>query len=150
MHVLDQPRVTARNGTADKCTHICICNDGTGVRPSTTRTTKRLGTAGVGGHSWLMMNWLSSFCEGPLFLLLRPKGSGLHRRLHAHPTPVTYDGTPIRRFWTNTRQMRCGQQHPFPWPRPRRCLHGDQAFVLSCCSIGSATDTCVHTHVNVP
>ena len=63
--------------------------------------------------------------------------------------PLHMTALPIRRFWTNTRQLRCGQRHPFPWPHPRRCLHGDQAFVLSCCSIGSATDTHVHIHVNV-
>jgi hypothetical protein len=108
MHLLDQHQLpgAARSGTTDKCTHICICNDGTGVcarAPHARQRSKRLGSRGVCG---LMMNWLSSFLRGPLFLRSVPRAPPTLARAS---TPVTYDGTPIRRFWTNTRQLCCGQ-----------------------------------------
>jgi hypothetical protein len=112
MHLLDQHQLpgAARSGTTDKCTHICICNDGTGVcarAPHARQRSKRLGSRGVCG---LMMNWLSSFLRGPLFLRSVPRAPPTLARAS---TPVTYDGTPIRRFWTNTRQLCCGQSTSF-------------------------------------
>ena len=153
MRLLDQPRVTARNGTTDKCTHICICNDGTGVcalPEHHTHDKKEAGDSGSRGSQLDYDELAVKLLRGPSFFSRSvPRAVGSTHACTRIQPPLHMTALPIRRFWTNTSQLRCGQRHPFPWPHPRRCLHGDQAFVLSCCSIGSATDTHVHIHVNV-
>ena len=125
----------ARDGTTDKCTHICICNDGTGVCARAPHARQK--EAGESGR-WLMMNWLSSFSR-PSFSSLRPKGS-THACTRIQP-PLHMTALPIRPFWTNTRQT-AGSNILSLGRVSAVASMGDQAFIFAA-SIGSATGTYV-------
>ena len=137
----------ARDGTTDKCTHICICNDGTGVCARAPHAQRRGWGVGALAYDELAVKLFEA-----LFFFAPSKG--LHPRLHAHPTPVTYDGTPYPTI-LDKHPPNCGQQHPFSWPRLRRCFHGRSGLHFCCkhrkrygylCTV----DMSVSVHNNIP
>lgn len=92
MRLLDQPRVTARNGTTDKCTHICICNDGTGVcalPEHHTHDKKEAGDSGSRGSQLDYDELAVKLLRGPSFSLAPSQGQRAPPTLARASTPVT-------------------------------------------------------------
>lgn len=124
----------ARDGTTDKRTHICICNDGTGVCARAPHARRRGWGVGALAYDELPVKLFEA-----LFFLAPSKGS-THACTRIQP-PLHMTALPIRPFWTNTRQT-AGSNILSLGRVSAVASMGDQAFIFAA-SIGSATGTYV-------
>ena len=124
----------ARDGTTDKRTHICICNDGTGVCARAPHARRRGWGVGALAYDELPVKLFEA-----LFFRAPSKGS-THACTRIQP-PLHMTALPIRPFWTNTRQT-AGSNILSLGRVSAVASMGDQAFIFAA-SIGSATGTYV-------